>query len=292
MAKEKVSDIPKPKPLRDTFLASFKTFKNNKEFFLLTPAIIGGGIQLFYLLSIDFNFVRFFSASQLLADGLVFFIFFAFLFISYKLLFHLSSFLLYKFWKKNNKIFYHSIVYLIYLTLFLLDIFEFIPKESIFHDLLFIFGWLILIVSTTLFIRYKLDYPSRFLNFYQYFLIIFFGVFLTTNSLYFVQKLNSPYFLNYINIMTIVKDVFPENRDFEILYYNDKYIFVKITIKDGEKENEDIHIFKQDAFFNDYSQSKTLNDLLKKGKILEKKDSIYNSKIDSLNLVIEKLKNK
>ncbi len=182
------------------------------------------------------------------------------------------------------------IVSLPLILLMIFDVFEIFSRESYLYPLLFIFSFLLLIVEIKLSIKHELHFSKKVLKRFLLFLFSYLIFYIVFGSFYFVKKLNSPYFLNYINIIKLVEDVYPENKEFKILYYNDKYIFVKVIPQD--EETGDVHVFKQDAFFNDYSQSKILNDLFKKSKILEKNDSIYSSKIDSLNHIIKKLKQK
>jgi len=57
------------------FIKDFKNlYKNNKDFFpiiILIPTIIGGIWQILELMTIDPSFLRFFSISQLVSDGIL-----------------------------------------------------------------------------------------------------------------------------------------------------------------------------------------------------------------------------
>lgn len=283
-------NIPKPKSLKEEFLDTFKIFKEHKELFFLTPAIIGGGIQLFYLLSIDFKFIRFFSVSQLLADGLVFLLFIIFIFASYRILYFLFNYLAYTFFqKKYGEILFDILVYLLFFLLIITKHIDIIPVESFIYSLFYVLVFLSIIIILRIRIKYESYFYKKFLKFSLSISIIVLSSFILFGLLHHIQKLNSPYFLNYINVMQVVDESFPDKKESKILYYNDKYIFVEIINGGDEKKNKDIYVLEQHVFFDDFLL-KAAKDIYKKSDFFEKKDSIQRSKIDSLTLIIKRLK--
>jgi len=281
--KENISSV-KPKSLSLTFIEIFISFKKNKELFFLMPALIGGSIQLYYLLSIDIKFVRFFSVTQLVSDGLIFFISFIIIFIYYKLIFLFLSTLQYRLSLHNFKdsIIEYIIIFLVFLT-FSVNLYS-IYKESIIIFITSFISFLLLLISGEKLRNTKKITKKRS---YIKYLFIFLILFLIRSSTFYIRMLNSPYFLNYINVSSHIEDAFPETKDSKILYYNDKYIFVEINYEVNNEKSKDIHVFKQDVFFYDFSKSKQL---LKTIEEIEKV-KVYNSKIDSLKSEIKKLEN-
>lgn len=71
---ENHSELPEFSPPQKFNLKKFSLYKltkNNFTLFLLTPTLIGGLYQIWQLTNIELSFIRFFSVSQVVSDGLM-----------------------------------------------------------------------------------------------------------------------------------------------------------------------------------------------------------------------------
>jgi hypothetical protein len=218
--------------------SALKFIKENINLLILIPTLLGGFWQLFELSLIDTSFIRFFSISQVVADGLV---------ISFLLsLFLLIYFLIFFRDKEeviiNNDLYSKKWFKIVVLVISIILTYEAIvtvsnnPKISTIH--------IMLVIGIILFC-FKV---------FKDILVVFFGdiinklfilitlvilihlMFFKMDVLY--KNFHNMYYIpsNIKNIEYLECHLGKPQKDFEILYFNDKYIFVKF------KETKQIEI--------------------------------------------------
>ena len=263
------------------FIKDFKNlYKNNKDFFpiiILIPTIIGGIWQILELMTIDPSFLRFFSISQLVSDGILIITLLTIVIVYLLLLkkkFNLKDLGNVNFEKNqfNLKIFIASILlFFIYIFLILYvyytynldDIKSYRVKELII--LLLGIGFFIpLLLENIISITIELlklifgditDWKAQLQNkkssFYKTInilsiiiligkIIIFFGAF--SIFIEFRKKIILPENLeNLKSVKDEIKKEYGQNQKFSILYLNDKYIFIEL---DNQFRENDINNIK------------------------------------------------
>jgi hypothetical protein len=247
--------------MNDYLIGYFNTFKKDplqflKDYFtiiLIIPTVLGGLWQIFELAKIDISFIRFFSISQLIQDGLIFLSYF--LFISFYLLFQNKLIIkIFNFFNinktnsnyQNELLFYKfSIPIIIFLIIFFIHLFI-VKSDSLdsYIDIvedLFIFTSLLYfrpIYKKILFKnRNNLNFKSyRILNkillnlqkiFIPIFAIIIFIVILNNMHDNLISSLNRQT-INFKVDLTIYD---PKIENINLLFYNDKYIFLDVSSK-------------------------------------------------------------
>ena len=263
------------------FIKDFKNFyKNNKDFFpiiILIPTIIGGIWQILELMTIDPSFLRFFSISQLVSDGILIITLLTIVIVYLLLLnkkFNLKDLGNVNFEKNqfNLKNFIASIllffIYIfmilyVYYTYNLDDIKSYRVKELLI--LLLGIGFFIpLLLENIISITIELlklifgditDWKAQLQNkkssFYKTInilsiiiligkIIIFFGAF--SIFIEFRKKIILPENLeNLKSVKDEIKKEYGQNQKFSILYLNDKYIFIEL---DNQFRENDINNIK------------------------------------------------
>lgn len=214
-------------------------FKEYISLVLLIPTILGGGLQLYELGSISISFIRFFSVSQLLADGIlavyilmiVFILPFAHLLGTYYM----------------DQIKSPLIAYLIYLLTICL---VFISISFIINNLNELKFYMIALVllSILIYIFFKSDFHIKWKL--GIILIVFISIIFLSGFIYskYRELVKLPDNLNNIEVShQRIKDNFHECNKVELLYFNDKYVFLELTLSDKK-------IFRvekfEDYFFN------------------------------------------
>lgn len=282
-----------------------KFLKNNLNLIVILPALLGGMWQLIELSRISFSFIRFFSVSQIIPDGLLVLLFLT--------IFSISVFILFYFWKKldddTNTDDTEKNVFTV-------------KRGKIFLSILF----LILVFGCLIIAKYSNDYfianiekiPSLFLYFPVNILITLFAFAFINLSIYFCKDVEllhhfrkvAPIFgviLVFIQVTMLFEfmvkfhDVFllpaelknidnlickaekiENSATFEILYSNDKYIFVKchklVKDRNGKLRPGEIRIFKFEDLLDD---SACIGNKRMKEEIV--KNSIRDSKIPIIN---------
>lgn len=253
--------------------------------FLIVPTILGGIWQLAMLGSISFIFIRFFSMTQLVQDGLLiilFFIFFGFMsslfIIFYFILFIIEIFLneikLFRklhivVYKMNSRSLLTIILFLIIaiiptaLMIFFMqekvhgkyDAYEDFPKRFFFISGLLVTSYIYIIQYLKKWTKNEMKRHMDLL----YVSIAFTVFYCFVESLY---LFNRDYMVpnQLVNIETFRKNAAKQNKviDVDIQYINDKFIFVKLIEKKISKNvndtiNKKFKIYK----FEDLVDSKT-----------------------------------
>lgn len=281
-----------------------KFLKNNLNLIIILPALLGGMWQLIELSRISFSFIRFFSVSQIIPDGLLVLLFLT--------IFSISVFILFYFWRKLDDDDTDDTEKNVFT----------VKKGKILLSILF----LILVFGCLIIAKYSNDYfianiekiPSLFLYFPVNILITLFAFAFINLSIHFCKDVEllyhfrkvAPLFgviLVFIQVTMLFEfmvkfhDVFllpaelknidnlickaekiENSATFEILYSNDKYIFVKchklVKDRNGKSRPSEIRIFKFEDLLDD---SACIGNKRMKEEIA--KDSIRDSKIPIIN---------
>lgn len=245
---------------------------------IIVPAFIGGLWQAMELINISYPFLRFFSISQIVADGVLILSFFLIALLPNALSFILQK--MFDFTKlksvnegdeqiteekkeKNRKrdIKNSFITFCILLAVgaiyFLLNM----GSKNKVADLnvsvmlatIFIYGLNVLLNFCYVSSDYVGKEIFKFCNILLFFFYLIVGV-------YFCKQIHNIFLLtdnldNIQNIEYVLKEKYPNSQS-EILYFNDKYIFIKISDKaknDSEalKPKSKIHIMELDMLFKD-----------------------------------------
>ena len=204
------------------------------------PILLGSFYQSYNLISINIGFLRFFSTSQLISDGLAMLLPTIFLaFISTIIIILFSD---------ENKAFLFGFIFFYYI----IDISKLLTSEHpLFQNIRF---WILLIVTIliiTLFILMAFkDYfvgvffitlaVMGFLSFIYIAGLIFYYTIATSSDSLGLNKLE-----NLKNVECLVNQNLNEANP-EIKYFNDKYIFVEF----GKNDQRKIRIFPFEEFYN------------------------------------------
>lgn len=240
---------------------------------LILPAIFGGLWQLFELWSISPSFIRFFSISQIVPDGL--FILFIILYCSLPLLgtqFIWSTTFqtdktLYEvvtvpiIARKRQKVRFYGFVFLIVwlLSCVFFWYFSYINIQVLkIHWGIIIGLFVILLCNLYLNNCFKYSIPND-KQFYKHGNLLLLILYFFIISFIF-KKVHRNQFptINVGNIDNVISNVnkeYPDSKN-EVLYFNDKFIFFKFTDKKindkvTKEPLEKIHIVKLESLFND-----------------------------------------
>ncbi|WKL48377.1 hypothetical protein Q1W71_01090 [Flavobacterium pectinovorum] len=258
-----------------------KFLRENLSILIIVPAFLGGIWQLFELMAISFPLIRFFSISQIVPDGLLILGFLLFALIS-PLMGFLTTLEIFggkapedndntakstlTISQSNRK--YVTIV-LSFLCICILSL-NFIWEKYFATTTVENLGFVILLAFGTILICYKLlnslsdilHLKNRLsirlckLILFIYILIITYIVSCQMHDLFLLND-------NLMNVEYVKSDLeknYPKAKK-EILYYNDKYIFIRITDNQENENNSKIKVGKSKKI---KSKKETEN----KGKIL------------------------
>lgn len=243
---------------------------------ILVPAFIGGIWQLLELMSISMPYVRFFSISQIVPDGILILIFLSLISASVMFPLFLDSILPKKESRENNvrafseeeieqkrkkgirNWFLSFLIFYILGSAYFIYFFQFIDSEqSLYFDALVaiivcLFCNLCLTGCYNLAsINKKEDF--KFFNFLLLILYMILGY-------HFCHRIHNTFLLinnldNFEKVQDTLKEIYPNSKN-EILYFNDKYLFIDVTdtLKLDDKTKmpkEKIHILPLETLFND-----------------------------------------
>jgi hypothetical protein len=277
-----------------------KGLKNNLNLIIILPALLGGLWQLIELSRISFSFIRFFSVSQIIPDGLLILLFLT--------IFTISVFILFYFWKKldseeeieNNVPIKKGNFFLaiLFLLLFFACIFLVIYSNNYFieniESIVSLFLYLPSNIVITLFSFAFLGYSTlhckdiRALhhlkkvasNISIVFLIVQ-GIMLIAFMVQFHNVFLLPAELKNVDNLICKAEKVEDIGNFEILYSNDKYIFVRchkfVKDRNGKPKESEIRIFRFEDLLDDTA-------CIGNKRIREEftKDSIRDSKIHTI----------
>ncbi len=265
----------------------FNGLKNIKEYIgiiVLLPSLLGGIWQLYALSKISISYIRFFSISQLIPDGIIVFIFLIFLFLiiilNISLILDLLNLLNYLFKDYLNKI--KNIAYdtierkssliklllifclptIILFFLMILDI-VYLKNINLFYKILintfivalFIIYLYIIDTLKNKFIELKSLYSLNSIFILGITIIIFEHLLISFGTNYQLPQ-------NLINIDEISEKIKKENssNNIDILYMNDKYIFIRLItekIPNGKIDTiNKIKIIKFEDLINTFEKDK------------------------------------
>ena len=214
---------------------TLELIRKNLNLILLVPTVIGGLWQLFELQGINTSFIRFFSITQVIADGLLILFVFSVMYLSFKFGIHLAT----NIERKPRALF---IIRLIIMPIFLLALIalfliNFNKNEEINIILLgSAFYSTILLISLFVEIIGRQRIRRIFSN--KWFTELIFPIIIGLSligSVYFISftfKIFHKSFLlpkNLENVKNIECLVESKIETFEILYLNDKYIFIELV---------------------------------------------------------------
>ncbi|MCG2611493.1 hypothetical protein LZZ90_08230 [Flavobacterium sp. SM15] len=272
--------------------------KDNLNLIIILPPLLGGLWQIIELSSISFSFIRFFSVTQMIPDGLLVLLILSIMSLSVYWIYFLFKTLKEKAEKEtdkdeepslnvvNNKRQWKGVIYFaIYIGLIFLlvrvssyfinnieytiSIFGFLPVNILLSFLIFV-SWHYFEENWVLDKKKRLKELDLLILLYilvefmcfLYFIVAFHHAFMLPKELNNIQNLECK-----------IKSVEPTLK-MEILYANDKYIFVghrePSKEKEGRTELTDIRIFK----FEDLLDDNSCNEIEKRKLFV--KDSIAN----------------
>lgn len=250
----------------------FEFIKENLTVLVILPAFIGGLWQVFELTNISYAYIRFFSVSQMVADGILI----LFVGILSSITFLIQIFLNIIFGRTNDSTSddtpptkkqikrYFIIcccIYVFGLLYFGLQYIFFEYKQfkdgSLFNDVLVVI-LTTYVLSSLLNLWYinTTSFLKEFTSILNLLLVVYYGLIF----FYFCKTIHSSFILNdklanIENIQSMIKVKYPSKEN-EILYFNDKFIFLKTFDKkvidsSTNKPIEKIHILNFDKLFED-----------------------------------------
>jgi hypothetical protein len=221
--------------------------KSNLSLIILLPTLLGGIWQLLELLKISPSFIRFFSVSQLIPDGLLILFVFLIIYSFGKIAFEWSL----KRVKNGSSLFSKILVILLclfYLSIFVLVIFD---KGSVGLPLLSLASFSFIVLAIYLLSFFKKNIIESFINresvgkeilylgFLFSFIFILFSAFTIFHKSFLLPQ-------NWKNIKELECRIKKDKKvdSYRLLYFNDKYIFIELTLIDNLKEIEIIKFEK------------------------------------------------
>lgn len=249
--------------------------KEHLSVLIIVPAFIGGLWQSIELMSISIPYIRFFSLSQIIPDGILILVFFIIGFSTFifsiildKVLFsrprstdEIETLTIAEIEKKrkNDIIKCCSLFFICYILGLSYFIYFLNIKDStagLYSDVS-VAVLVCLFCNIFLGVCYELA-NSFFKEIYKFF-NIFLGCLYLLLVLYFCRKIHNTFLLtnnldNIENIECMLQEKYPASEK-EILYFNDKYIFIKIFDKkiidvETKEPKEKIHIMELENLFN------------------------------------------
>lgn len=250
--------------------------KNHLSTIILIPAFVGGIWQLIELMSISMPYIRFFSISQIVPDGLLILMFLSFVGISTMLPAFLDAILPKKKdrsnevvvasetkLKRENKknitfiLFYFFVFYGLGIAYFTY-LYQFFQSKSSLNlhasmalVICLICNALLIKCSNLLAISNKENLKLFNIPLLALYMLI---------GYFFCQRIHNTFLLtdnldNIENVQCVLKQKYPHSKN-EILYFNDKYIFIDVTDtlkldQKTKKPREKIHIMELEKLFND-----------------------------------------
>jgi len=241
----------------------YSEIKDNLSIILIIPAFLGGLWQIIELWSISMPYVRFFSISQIVPDGLLILIFLTIAFVPFFAGLLFSAYFVHDEdrqpdtkTKLSQNQYLGTFCFISFIAGgYLYAIYQGLVTYLNLSSVVVIFAVLIGLLCFVITECYKIANKSikRYLGICTVFTILLSFLFL-----YILGNMMHKSFLvtddlnNIRNIDKIIEDKFP-NTSQEILYFNDKYIFVRVTNKIENKTGESVDkvcILKIDELFD------------------------------------------
>lgn len=307
---KKLSKLRKPKGFflfSNSVFSDIKLLRENISLIIIIPTVLGGLLQLYNLSNISPEYIRFFSLSQVVPDGLLFLV----IAISFILSFEIITYFSYKFLKgiKQNKvdneeelvnppskwtslfpIIYFILILTAYYRVGLLNLsfqyrfggisffFDVFWKISMLNILIIIGVICLTSVYNILFKNYLEENKSFFKpSELKKLLHFFYKIMSIGYFILIVSMINNAYGFKLKNIDYLTSDIISKNKLYvepKLLYYNDKYLFYEFRIQD----NPEVIIYEFDKLFNiEYT-------------IIEDKESYERTRLQKINDSISNIK--
>jgi|TARA_B110000240_G_C13314831_1_gene374418 hypothetical protein len=217
--------------------------KSNLALIILVPTMLGGIWQLLELLNISPSFIRFFSVSQLIPDGLLILFILLIIYTFGKLALNWSLKKVENGYSIFSKIVV-SILCLYYLVVFFLIIFN---KGTVGVVTISLACFCFIVVAVYMFSFIKKSKIEKFINKESFVKEILYLIFLFSFVFFLFStfKVFHESFLlpkNWRNIKELECRISKDKNidSFRLLYFNDKYFFVELTLLNDVKEIETI----------------------------------------------------
>ena len=234
--------------LKNQLKSYILSIKQNIQVIILIPTIIGGLLQVCQLANISPILVRFFSITQLISDGLFLIAILIVLFILPVFCAQILDFLLAMYYNKKRFFITSSILAI---GLSILSFRSYLFEEDYFDKNVnanFLLFWFVVFLSilSAINLRNAQIKSQRHPN------IIFGTLTFLLILTFFVSGIFSGKIFNILNDkipvdnFEIIQKKFKDNGKVEILYFNDKYIFIKTSCSSATGK---IHIEKTEALF-------------------------------------------
>jgi len=217
--------------------------KKYYTFIALFPFLLGGIVQCYNLFTIGIGYIRFFSPTQLLQDGLIL-ISIMFLVLCIPLV--LSFF--WGIWKGA------SIGLVLMLLIYISLLIHQINRENLEWNIpqtINIVAFILMFITSifnSLLVFKKLYKPNLFRVFMGFAVLSL--VFAFLSIFLYPRELKPAYtpqeFGNIANLSCVIQNEHIENTGFKLLYFNDKYLFVEIL----NGEQKEIRIFPFETFYD------------------------------------------
>jgi hypothetical protein len=220
---------------------TLELIKSNLNLILLIPTVMGGLWQLFELQAINTSFIRFFSITQVIADGLLILFVFSIIYLSFRFGMHLAT----NIERKPRALYVIRLIILPIVLLFpiILFIINFDKNKEInifllgsaFYSAILLIGLFIEIIGRH---RIKRIFSNEWFTELVFPVIIGLSLIGSVYFISFTFKIFHKSFLlpeNLENIKSVECLVENKIENFEILYLNDKYIFIELVPKSGKK---------------------------------------------------------
>ena len=234
--------------------------KSNLNLIILIPTILGGLWQLFELSSISISFIRFFSVSQIIPDGILLLTFISIIFIAYRFSYKMTKSGLDESPSKTLNIIRFIIITIIGGIWIFVFIYRIIKLDKI-----ELFGLIMSIVFltsilTSFFYLIKTDSISNFikkplineiiLTFLSLGVIFIFFILLNHSFDLFHKTYMFPNnWGNESKIESFINEKYDNKPEFDILYFNDKYFFLEIKLENNESI---IEVMQFNEIFKNY----------------------------------------
>jgi hypothetical protein len=251
----------------------FKFVKDNLSIIIIVPTLLGGIWQLLELARISVSFMRFFSVTQLIPDGILICFFLFLITCGYLIVFGRDSKDIKNLLNSND---YKDVSWpyitfnIVGLVCALGGFYAFYPAIVAFYKnrelsgflffslpffivivIMLMRSFLYLVHASKVFSKLKIGVKTREnLLLILLLLLFYFGLY---STIVFVKAFHQSFLLpeNFKNLETLKHNVSPLNpydTTYEILYFNDKYIFVQHDTINSSKQF--IEVLKFDDFFN------------------------------------------
>ena len=251
--------------------------KENLNIILIVPAFVGGLWQSIELMSISISYLRFFSISQIVPDGILILVLISVIVIATEIGTFFRLYILPRqtavtvneildieeVEKKRKKEVRHLLIqfFLLYVLTFVMVFISIKQGARDIFDVFYKFFWAVFYI--TMLNNYLLQLYNvavgKLKKYFKYFnlllLVVYVMMFISIFKIIHKNFLITNELDNIENIQSILKEKYPTSKR-EILYFNDKYIFINVTDtlkvdKISKLPIEKVHIIELSNLFGD-----------------------------------------